>query len=145
MVVKKLAAAGIVALTVASAASVTAFASEKAAKAVTYYTPTITTAVGNGGVTPQVVKEYSGNGDVGVLSGIPEGEAVWLYILDEDGYAAADSVYYNSYAMDHEFMYGVAYSKGKGIVGKKYSLKSIYQRQYTYNPESFKMTVKWHP
>lgn len=145
MVLKKLAAAGIVALTVTSAASVTAFASEKAAKAATYYTHTITTAVGNGGVTPQVVKKYSGNGDVGVLSGIPDGEEVWLYILNEDGYVVSDSVYYTSYAMDHEFMYGISYPSGKGIAGKKYSLKAIYPRQYTYNPESFSMTVKWFP
>lgn len=55
------------------------------------------------------------------------------------------SLYYNSYAMEHNSMNPVNYDSGEGIVGNKYRLRAIYHRYYTYNPENLTLIPKWKP
>lgn len=146
MVVKKWLAAGIVALTVASAAGITAFAAERTSAYDGLVTSTINVAVGSSGRTRDVKKNDNFNqAFAGITAGIPTGEAVTLTVMTADGYIASDFLYYNSYAMEHFGIYPINYSKNEGIDGKEYYLRAVYRRQYTYNPESLTLTAEWKP
>ncbi len=146
MVVKKWVAAGIVALTVASTAGITAFAAERTAAYDGLVTSKIKVAVGSSGQTALVKKSSNFNqAFAGITSGIPTGEAVTLTVMNEEGYIASDFLYYNSYAMEHGGIYPINYSKDKGIEGASYTLRAVYRRQYTYNPESLTLTAEWKP
>ena len=145
MVMKKWMAAGIVALTVASAAGVTSFAAEKASTSGGYYTPTFTVAVGSPGRTPYVEKKDNyDQAFVGITDGIPTGEAVTLTVMNKDG-MVSDSVYYTSYSMQQGGINPVNYGKNFGNNGDSYYLRAVYRRYYTYNPESIDVTAKWKP
>lgn len=145
MVVKKWLVAGIVALTVAAAAGVTSFAAEAAAaRAAKYYTKSFSVGDYRAGYSEYATKEDSGQALIQITSGIPTGEAVTLTVMSRAG-MASDSLYYNSYAMEHNSMYPVNYNRGEGIVGNKYRLRAIYHRYYTYNPENLTLFPKWKP
>lgn len=144
MVVKKWLAAGIVALTVAAAAGITALAAERTAAIEDLVSTTIRVTSGSSKQTDPVRKEDDFNqAFAGIKTGISTGEAVTLTVMDKDGYIASDFLYYNSYAMGA--IYPINYRKDKGIEGASYTLRAVYQRQYTYNPETLTLTLEWKP
>lgn len=145
MVVKKWLAAGIAAFTVAAAAGVTSFAAETAARAAEYSTKSFSVGDYRAGFSEYATKEVGGQAFVQTTGGIPTGESVTLMLMNEDGYMASDSLYYNSYAMEHNWMNPINYDSDEGIVGNKYRLRAIYHRQYTYNPENLTLIPKWMP
>lgn len=146
MVVKKWLAAGIVALTVAAAAGVTSFAAEAAAaRAAKYYTKSFSVGDYRAGYSEYATKADSGQAFIQITSGIPTGEAVTLTVINKAGYMASDSLYYNSYDLEHNSMYPVNYNRGEGIINNEYCLQAIYHRYYTYNPENLTLFPKWKP
>lgn len=139
MVLKKLTAAAIVALTVVSAVGATAFASERA-QAFTSFE--VTAAVGNSGFTDQVEKKDPGSAQARVTYGIPKGESVDLTIM-EDGNIASEFCTISEVNMGS--LYNINYRSTSGGTDRYYKLRVSYLRYYTYNPEQITVEGYWRP